>query len=110
MVTPGELTAPVGLLNPEWFDDLEGQLEAYIQNPEVAGKPDAVVRSYAYWRAYSQLAADLMSEPASQRDLNKSSQWTSDQLGFWQAQAEHWRCAYQTALNPVVPMAIGVAR
>lgn len=107
-MTPAEFTRPTGELDAAWFPagDLETRLTTFIGR--VAGEPVETAKAYVYWQAYESLVADLMSEPAQQRDRDKSDTFTDAQFDYWRGLAASWRARYESG-RAVVRAAVGVA-
>lgn len=106
-LTPADFIRPQGELNPDWFEsDVEATLAAALT--EAAGELPEVRRAFAYWRAYETLVADLMSQPAQQRDRDKSDAYTDAQFDYWREQAAAWRARYESGRS-TVRAAVGVA-
>jgi len=95
-VTPAAFTLDGGgRLNPAWFDgqDLDSLLTTWIAAAEPGS--DELVTARVYYRAFTLLSDQAMSDPAMQRDRNKTDQWSAEQLNYWQRQA----AAYATEVE-----------
>jgi len=79
-----------GRLDPLWFEphDLNTFLTAWLT---AASGSDQAVEAQVYARAFETLVSLVMSEPANQRDRDKASTFTDEQLRYWQGQAAYWR-------------------
>lgn len=79
-----------GRLNPNWFGgaDLENLLTTWIEQAEPGG--DELVTARVYYRAFTFLSDQAMSDPAMQRDRNKTDQWSAEQLNYWARQAANY--------------------
>ena len=88
-----------GRLDPSWFEPhyLPDLITAWLT---AASGTDQAVEATVYARAYETLVDGIMSQPAQQRDRDKSSAFTDAQLRHWQAQAAYWR-GKADALNGV---------
>lgn len=104
MVAPVDLQLPVGELNPDWYADLTILLQTSIDEGVTRGDTDEAVTAFAYYRAYSAIHHNLMSQPATQRDRNKSDTYHMEQLAWWEARARFWRCKYEDATGVSRPL------
>lgn len=79
-----------GRLDPTWFEPyvLLDLLPAWIAS---ASGSDQAQEATVYARAFETLVSFVMSEPASQRDRDKSDSYSDTQLRYWQDQASYWR-------------------
>lgn len=80
-----------GRLDPSWFEphDLEAALlPAWLT---AASGTDQVREAIVYARAFETVVSLVMSEPATQRDRDKSDSYSDRQLAYWQQQAAYWR-------------------
>lgn len=76
-----------GRLNPAWFagQNLNTLLATWITRAGTGS--DAVITARVYQTAFTFLSDQFMSDPAMQRDRDKTDQYSGDQLAYWQAQA-----------------------
>lgn len=90
MVASDFLIANGGRLDPSWFEPLDlGQLlEAWLGK---ASGGEERVEALVYACGFETLVSLVMAEPASQRDRDKASTFTDEQLRYWQGQAAYWR-------------------
>lgn len=90
------LFLPAGELSPDWLPDvdLQGIVAAAISAGENRDEDDETVTAFAYSRAYAALQADLMAQPASQRERDKSDAYLPVQFDYWARRADYWQCRY----------------
>ena len=90
-----------GRLNPDWFTDLDSLLDAWI---DAEDGPDNVVTARVYYKAFTFLSDQAMSDPAMQRDRNKTDQFSAEQLSYWAAQAARYASEVDALTGNVGPV------
>lgn len=79
-----------GRLNPAWFDgDVNTLLDAWIARATPGS--DDLVTARVYYTAFTFLSDQVMSEAAMQRDRDKTTQYSAEQLRYWADQARYYR-------------------
>lgn len=79
-----------GRLNPVWFagQDLDDLLGTWIT---VAGSGgDELVTARVYAHAFTYLADQAHTLPSTQRDRDKTAQWSAEQITWWERQARKY--------------------
>lgn len=113
MVAPADLLLPKGELNADWFSgDLNAVLTAAISESAARGDSDDAVTAFSYHRAYSAIHQDMMSQPATQRDRDKTDTYLAEQLNWWAQRAHWWHCRHEELTNTIPKRAFapGAAR
>lgn len=79
-----------GRLDASWFEPhtLNSLLTAWLAD---SSGSDQAVEAQVYARAFETVVSLVMSDPANQRDRDKSDAYTDRQLAYWQQQAAYWR-------------------
>lgn len=106
MIEPSDfLITGGGRLDPSWYEphDLDALLIEWLARAEVDSASDALVTARVYRMAFTTAADLLMSEPANQRDRDKSSAFLANQLDYWLSQAR----AYQAEEDALEGRVIG---
>lgn len=95
-------TSGGGRLDPEWFTDLDALLDAWISASEPGS--DELVTARVYCRAFTFLSDSFMSDPSMQRDRNKTSQFSAEQLSYWARQAAKFQAEVDALTGNVGPV------
>lgn len=95
-------TSGGGRLDPEWFTDLDALLDAWISASEPGS--DELVTARVYCRAFTFLSDSFMSDPSMQRDRNKTSQFSAEQLSYWARQAAKYQAEVDALTGNVGPV------
>lgn len=84
-LTPEAFIAPKGRFTPDLFPGLtlETALEAWIEDAEAQSEDEAAQAAWVEYRALDAIVVRLNSEPAQQRDRDKSDAFTDSQLKHW---------------------------
>lgn len=102
MLTASDFLRPIGRLDPELLGG-GTQAATTLGNliSAAQGKTDDVAAQecFVYWKACEQIADDLMSAPAMQRDRHKADQFASEQLMHWRDAARAYQACYQRAIG-----------
>lgn len=94
MIEPSDfLITGGGRLDPSWYypHDLDALLIEWLGKAESDSASDALITARVYRMAFTTAADILMSEPANQRDRDKSSAFLANQLDYWLAQARAYK-------------------
>lgn len=79
-----------GRLNPAWFEtDVNTLLTKWVEQAGTGS--DELVTARVYATAFTHLSDLMMTEAAMQRDRNKTTQFSSEQITYWQAQARRYQ-------------------
>lgn len=106
MITPATfLLTGGGRLDPAWYEphDLTTLLATWISDETAPGEDEKLTIARVYRRAFTTAADLIMSSPASQRDRDKSSAYSAEQLAYWRAQA----AAYQDEIDDLLGVTSG---
>ena len=96
-VVPADLIYPTGELRSDWFpdgEDLEASISAWLNL--MSGETDAKQTSYAYYRAYWDIAARLAEKPNPYREGQVLEGFQD--YGFFVARARKHLADYQGTL------------
>lgn len=103
-MTPADFLRPIGRLDAELMGGqvaAEATLTALILAAEEQTTLERAQACWVYWRAFQQLADDTMtSDPAMQRDRNKTDQFSAEQLAHFGNVAREYERCFQAATRP----------
>lgn len=107
---PSDFLRPTGRLQPKWLGgptEASTTLTALITAAEAITADEAVQECFVYWKAFQQIADGFMAGPSMQRDRNKTSQWSSDQINLWVTTAREYHACFQRGLSGSAGFQVG---